>query len=106
MNIEPKLQAIEKEFLDIEERMGDPATVSDPRALQDLEKKQTQLEPVVEKYRAYRAAVASIAEARDLLKNNDPEITELARKELSELEPQIENFEKELTILLLPKDPV
>ena len=105
MNIEPKLQAIEKEFLDIEERMGDPATASDPRALQDLGKKRAQLEPVVEKYRAYRAAVASIAEARDLLKGGDPEIAELAREELSELEPQIENFEKELTILLLPKDP-
>ena len=105
MNIEPKLQAIEKEFLDIEERMGDPATASDPRALQDLGKKRAQLEPVVEKYRAYRAAVASIAEARDLLKGGDPEIVELAREELSELEPQIENFEKELTILLLPKDP-
>ena len=105
MNIEPKLQAIEKEFLDIEGRMGDPATASDPRALQDLGKKRAQLEPVVEKYRAYRAAVASIAEARDLLKGGDPEIAELAREELSELEPQIENFEKELTILLLPKDP-
>lgn len=105
MNIEPKLQAIEKEFLDIEERMGDPTTASDPRALQDLGKKRAQLEPVVEKYRAYRAAVASIAEARDLLKGGDPEIAELAREELSELEPQIENFEKELTILLLPKDP-
>ena len=89
MNIEPKLQAIEKEFLDIEERMGDPATASDPRALQDLGKKRAQLEPVVEKYRAYRAAVASIAEARDLLKGGDPEIAELAREELSELEPQI-----------------
>lgn len=105
MNIEPKLQAIEKEFLDLEERMGDPATASDPRALQDLGKKRAQLEPVVEKYRAYRAAVASIAEVRDLLKGGDPEIAELAREELSELEPQIENFEKELTILLLPKDP-
>ena len=105
MNIEPKLQAIEKEFLDIEERMGDPATASDPRALQDLGKKRAQLEPVVEKYRAYRAAVASIAEARDLLKGGDPEIAELAREELNELEPRIENFEKELTILLLPKDP-
>ena len=54
MNIEPKLQAIEKEFLDIEERMGDPATASDPRALQDLGKKRAQLEPVVEKYRQHR----------------------------------------------------
>ena len=85
--------------------MGDPATASDPRALQDLGKKRAQLEPVVEKYRAYRAAVASIAEARDLLKGGDPEIAELAREELNELEPRIENFEKELTILLLPKDP-
>ena len=51
MNIEPKLQAIETEFLDIEKKMSDPAVASDPRELQNLGKKRAQLEPVVEKYR-------------------------------------------------------
>lgn len=105
MNIEPKLQAIETEFLDIEKKMSDPAVASDPRELQNLGKKRAQLEPVVEKYREYRAIMASIAEARDLLKGGDADMAELAKEELNELEPRVENFEKELTILLLPQDP-
>lgn len=105
MDIEPKLKAIEAEFLDIEKKMADPATASDPKELQSLGKKRSQLEPVVEKYREYRSALAGIAEAKELVKCGDAEMEALAREELTELEPKAENFTKELTILLLPKDP-
>ena len=105
MNIEPKLQAIEQEFLETEKKMGDPAVASNPKELQLLGKKRAQLEPVVEKYREYRKTVADIEEARELAKGGDPEMEALAKEELSELEPKVENFTKELTLLLLPQDP-
>ena len=100
-----KLHAVEEKYRELESLISDPAVLADMPKWQKLSREHAQLAPVVEKYRAYRAAVASIAEARDLLKGGDPEIAELAREELNELEPRIENFEKELTILLLPKDP-
>ena len=105
MDIEPKLQAIEKEFLDIEERMADPDVASNPKELQQLGKKRAQLEPVVTQYREYRKALSDIAEARELAKGGDPEMEALAREELAELEPKVENFTRDLTLLLLPKDP-
>ena len=105
MNIEPKLQAIEQEFLDIEKRMADPAVASNPKELQSLGKKRAQLEPVVEKYREYRTALSDIAEAKELVKGGDADMAALAKDELDELEPKIENFTRDLTLLLLPQDP-
>ena len=105
MNVEPKLQALEQEFQDVERRMADPANASDPKEIQVLGRKRAQLEPVVEKYREYRKTLADIAEARELLKSGDPEMEALAREELAELEPRVENFIDELKLLLLPRDP-
>ena len=105
MNIEPKLQAIEKEYDDIGERLADPKIASDPKELQTLGKKRAQLEPVVLKYQEYKSAKKSIAEAKELLKAGDSELEALARDEIAELEPKIESFTHDLTILLLPQDP-
>lgn len=102
MNIEPKLKALEEDFLDIERRMSDPAVASDPKELQTLGKRRAQLEPVVEKYREYRATLAGIEEARELLKSGDSDMEALARDELEALEPKIEGFTDELKLLLLP----
>ena len=105
MDIEPKLKALEQDFMDIERRMSDPAVLSDPRELQSLGKRRAQLEPVVEKYREYRATLAGIEEARELLKGGDPEMAALAQDELDALEPKVEGFTDELRLLLLPRDP-
>ena len=105
MDIEPKLKALEQDFMDIERKMSDPAVLSDPRELQSLGKRRAQLEPVVEKYREYRATLAGIEEARKLLKGSDPEMAALAQDELDALEPKVEGFTDELRLLLLPRDP-
>ena len=105
MDIEKKLEAIERDYLDVEKKMADPAVTSNLKELQSLGKKRVQLEPVVEKFRRYRSARRSIAEARDLLKSGDPELQSLAAEEIELLEPQIEGFEDELRLLLLPRDP-
>ncbi|MBR0044176.1 MAG: peptide chain release factor 1 [Synergistaceae bacterium] len=103
MNIEPKLQAIEQEFIEIEKKMGEAA--SNPKELANLGKKRAQLEPVVIKYQEYKKALKNIDEARELIKSGDAEMEALAREEIASLEPEIENFTKDLTILLLPVDP-
>ncbi|WP_299298260.1 peptide chain release factor 1 [uncultured Fretibacterium sp.] len=105
MDIEPKLRALEQDFMEIERRMSDPAVASDPRELQTLGKRRAQLEPVGEKYREDRATLAGIEEARELLKAGDPEMEALARDELDALEPKVEGFTAELKLLLLPRDP-
>ena len=105
MDIENKLLAIERDYLDIEQKMADPEIVSNLKELQSLGKKHSQLEPVVEKFRSYRSVKQSITDAKELLKSGDSEMEALATEEISTLEPQLEKFEDELKLLLLPKDP-
>lgn len=105
MNIEPKLQALEAEFAETEKKLADPEIISDLKELQALGKKRAQLEPVVSMYQEYKDAQKSIAEARELIKSGDSELEALAREEIAELEPKIENFTRDLTLLLLPQDP-
>ena len=105
MNIEPKLQAIEQEYNEIGQKLADPKIASDPKELQVLGRKRSQLEPVVLMFQDYKSAQKSIAEAKELLKSGDTDLEALAREEISELEPKIESFTHDLTLLLLPKDP-
>ncbi|MDR2522130.1 MAG: peptide chain release factor 1 [Synergistaceae bacterium] len=105
MDIGKKLEAIERDYLEIEKKMADPAVTSDLKELQSLGKKHAQLEPVVEKFRHYRQVCQDATEARELLKSGDLEMTALAAEEIGKLEPQIGGFEDELRLLLLPQDP-
>jgi peptide chain release factor 1 len=105
VDIEGKLKTIEQDYLDVEKRMADPSVTSNLKELQSLGKKHAQLEPVVEKFRHYRSVRQSIEEAKELLKSGDAEIEALAAEEIIRLEPQIDGFEEELKLLLLPKDP-
>ena len=105
MDIESKLLTIERDYLEIEQKMADPEITSNLKELQSLGKKHAQLEPVVEKFRGYRSVRQSITDAKELLKSGDPEMETLAAEEIAVLEPQIGKFEDELKFLLLPKDP-
>ncbi|MDR2175511.1 MAG: peptide chain release factor 1 [Synergistaceae bacterium] len=105
VNLERKLETIERDFLNIEKKMSDPAVAVNPKELQSLGKKRAQLEPVVEKFRSYRAARRSIAEAAELQRSGDSDMEALADEEIERLTPLIETFETELRHLLLPKDP-
>ena len=64
-----------------------------------------EMEPIVNKYKEYKKAKESVAEAKEMLESGDDELKELAKMELSELEDKIPEMEDELKILLLPKDP-
>ena len=62
-----------------------------------------ELEPIVAAYHAWRAAQASRADAEELL--HDPDLRELAQEEFAAARAECERLERELTLLLLPKDP-
>ena len=69
-------------------------------------KEQSDLEPIVMKYREYTDVLNSIKESKEILQEeSDEELRELAKMELSEMEEKVDPLEAELKILLLPKDP-
>jgi len=98
-----KLMAIEAKYSQMEAQLAAPETYEDPALVAKLNKEQTQLQPLVETYRAYRAAVQMQEEAHHLL--SDPEMKELAQEELLQSKQDMERLEQELRILLLPRDP-
>lgn len=105
-NIDQKLDAIEARYAQLEEMMGQPEIATDPRRLMELGRERADLSPLVETYRRYRHAKQQIAEAQDLLGDgSDPGMTEMAREELEQLEPQLAAELNEIRRLLLPKDP-
>jgi peptide chain release factor 1 len=100
-----KLEEVEQRLLDLEVEVSQPETVADRRRYQELTKELSEIRPVVEAYRSYRELSAEITEHRELLQGDDEDLKELAREELPELEKRLAKLEKEIQLLLLPKDP-
>ena len=86
--------------------LSEPDAASDSARFQELLRKQAELSPVVEAYEAYKKAKSSEEECLQMLESEtDGELRELAKEELRESRARREELEKELRILLLPKDP-
>ena len=101
-----KLQALEDRYLDLEAKISDPDVIADQTNWLKATKAHAKLEPIVTAYREYRDMIKARDEAEELLAaGDDEELVEMAKEELKELKPQIEEYEEKLTILLLPSDP-
>ena len=98
-----KLNAVELKYSQIQAQLAAPETYNEPALAARLNREQNQLQPVVDAYRAYRAAEQAKQEALSLL--NDPEMKELAQEELRQAKEDLERLEQELRLLLLPRDP-
>ncbi len=83
--------------------LSKPDVLSDVKLMTTLSKEQSSLSDIVEKYKEYKSIINGIEESKQML--NDKEMAELAKEELTSLESSKEKIEKELEILLLPKDP-
>lgn len=107
MNMDEKLDDVEKRFEEINKRLFDADVVSDVEQYKQIMKEIKNLQPVVEKYREYKDAVKRQEEARALLAEAgaDREIRELAEIELEETRVSIERTTDELKKLLIPRDP-
>lgn len=101
-----KLAEIEKKYIGLEESLSDPDILSDMTKYTAIMKEYKSLEDVVAKYREYKSAAQSFAEAEELLSSSDDaEMKELAQEEYSESKAAMERINDELRFLLLPKDP-
>lgn len=83
--------------------VSQPDIIADQAKWQKLLIEHAKLEPMVQKYKEYQRILSEIDEAKEML--NIPEMAEMAKEELSELNNKLPIIEKELKILLLPKDP-
>ena len=86
--------------------LQEPDVANDMNRFRKLMKEQNELTPIVEAYKAYKESKQAIEDSLQMLEEEtDEEMRELAKEELSEAKDRVEELEKELKILLLPKDP-
>lgn len=101
-----KLHAVEEKYRELESLISDPAALADMPKWQKLSREHAQLAPVVETYREYKKVREGLLEAKAIFDDNpDADMRRLAEDEIAELRPRLEALERELPILLLPKDP-
>ncbi|ENB4014504.1 peptide chain release factor 1 [Campylobacter upsaliensis] len=98
-----KLQPFLKRYEELNTLLSDTKIINDIEKMTSLSKEQKNLEPIVLKTKDYFNTLTQIEDNKALL--NDPEFSELAKEELKNLEEAKINFEEEIKILLLPKDP-
>lgn len=101
-----KLKAIRDKYLHLEEQLSDPDIASDAERSKKVNKEYKKLQPIVETLGRYEKALSNLDSARDVLSTEkDPEMRDMAREEIAELEPLVEALEGEIKTLLVPKDP-
>ena len=93
----------EKRYNDISEELTKPEVLSDIKKTTQLSKELRDIEETVSTYKKYKKVLNDIEETKEMIK--DPELGEMAKDELTNLENQKTATEKELEILLIPKDP-
>ena len=98
-----KLHDIEAKYSQIEARLGASETYEDPALVARLNKEQAELQELVETFRTYRKTQEQQKEAELLF--SDPEMKELAQEEWQQAKTDLERLERELQVLLLPRDP-
>ena len=100
-----KLTTVESQYDDLSMRLGTAEVQSDPGEYRKAAKKLSELEPLVQKYREYKALEKDVAGAQELAQGSDADMRELAQEELTGLLQRREKLLEELRVLLIPKDP-
>ncbi len=100
-----QLEAIKARFEQVGVALTNPEIINRQFEFQKLSKEYSQLEKIVQLFEAYKRVSSDYDFAKESLNSNDEDMRELAKMELPELEEKRSSLEKELTKLLIPKDP-
>lgn len=101
-----KLAFIEERYEELSQKISDPQIIADQNRWRKLCKENSDITPIVEKYREYKTCVKAIRDAEEMLGDNpEKDFEEMLLLEISENKDKIISIEEELKILLLPKDP-
>ena len=100
-----KISVFEAKAAQLEEKLADPSIASVPAEYATVAKELSRVRPLAEAGARYRELLSAIADAKTMLDDDDGEVRELAQVELAELEEQQVVMEREVRLLLIPKDP-
>jgi peptide chain release factor 1 len=101
-----QIEELERELEKLEARLPDVYASGDQAAARDAGRRHAELKPVVDAYRAYRAAERDLADAREMLDGeSDTDMREFLRAEIADKESAFATLDTELRELLVPRDP-
>jgi len=101
-----RLEDLVRHYEELLMSLNDPSILSDTNEYKRRMKERSDLEPIVTAYLAYKEKQKSLEEAKTMLgEENEEEMRELLKQEISTLQEEIPQIEQELKILLIPKDP-
>jgi peptide chain release factor 1 len=100
-----KLEEVADRFREVEGLLADPKVINDQGRYRALTKEHAELNDVVSSYEAYCRIRQELADSRELLKDPDPDVRDMAAAEVDDLQEQQDRLETELRKLLVPKDP-
>ncbi len=100
-----KLKFILEKYEELSLKVSDPDIISNQPQWKKFMKELGELEPVALKYKEYQKATEEMEQAKEMLEQDDEELRELAKMEISDLEERLPALENELKVLMLPKDP-
>ena len=101
-----KLEGLEHKFEEISTLITDPSVISDMKRFVKLNKEYHDLEQIMATKKEYQTILSHISEAKELLDTEtDPEVREMAKAELTGLEPKVPEMEESIKLLLIPADP-
>jgi peptide chain release factor 1 len=104
-SIQTKLENLGERFEEITVLLSQPEVQSNQNQFRSLSQEYAQLDPIVNCYRQYQENEANLESAKEMAKDSDPELREMAKEEINEANAQRDELEQQLQILLLPKDP-
>jgi peptide chain release factor 1 len=106
MQVRHKLEELSRRYEELNIELSRPETISDPTRLRKAAKEQADLDDIVKAYRGLTGVVGEIEDLEGIIAaGEDPELVEMAREDLPPLKDRQAQIEKELSVLLLPKDP-
>ncbi len=101
-----KLDDLLRRFEEIMNELSEPEVTSNQERFRSLMKEQSDLQPIVDAYQEYKKCKQDIEDSLAMLEEeNDDDMREMLKEELSQSRKRMEELEQELKILLLPKDP-
>jgi len=101
-----RLQALEDRYHQLNNLLSDPDVISDTDKLREYSKEQSELADTVSVYREYKDTEEQLKGAKEMMNDeNDEEMVEMAKAEISELNATKQELEEKLKRMLVPKDP-
>jgi peptide chain release factor 1 len=104
-SIQAKLHNLAERYEELKDLLADPNVTKDLNRYRDLSKEYAQIETHAQTFYRYEAYLKQMEEAKLLFAEDDPDLQELAKQEIKQIDENIATLEKELLIVLLPKDP-